>query len=87
MTRHRGGFCYELNGAFGSLLSVLGYHVTLLAARVWEGDRLSLPFDHLALRVECPEPWLVDVGFGAHSLYPLEMNSTGNQSDPNGSFA
>ncbi|MBO4260735.1 arylamine N-acetyltransferase, partial [Streptomyces griseorubiginosus] len=30
----RGGFCYELNGAFGALLAELGFGVTLLAARV-----------------------------------------------------
>ena len=33
--RRRGGFCYELNGAFAGLLSCLGYDVTLLAARGW----------------------------------------------------
>ena len=33
----RGGFCYELNGAFGALLAALGFDVTLLAARVY-GD-------------------------------------------------
>src|SRR5215472_18946925 len=30
----RGGFCYELNGAFAALLRALGYRVTLLSARV-----------------------------------------------------
>ena len=32
--RHRGGFCYELNGAFATLLVALGFRVTLLSARV-----------------------------------------------------
>jgi N-hydroxyarylamine O-acetyltransferase len=32
--RRRGGFCYELNGAFATLLRSLGFDVTLLAARV-----------------------------------------------------
>lgn len=36
--RRRGGFCFELNGAFTMLLSALGYRVTRLAARVWTGD-------------------------------------------------
>ena len=27
----RGGFCYELNGAFATLLSAMGFRVTLLA--------------------------------------------------------
>ena len=35
--RRRGGFCYELGGAFGALLTALGYEVTPLAARVF-GD-------------------------------------------------
>jgi N-hydroxyarylamine O-acetyltransferase len=32
--RHRGGFCYELNGAFAALLRGRGFKVTLLSARV-----------------------------------------------------
>jgi len=36
--RRRGGFCYELNGAFADLLSTLGFGVTLLAARVFGED-------------------------------------------------
>ena len=32
----RGGFCYELNGAFAALLASLGYSVTLHEARVTE---------------------------------------------------
>jgi N-hydroxyarylamine O-acetyltransferase len=31
---HRGGFCYELNGAFAALLRALEFEVTLLSARV-----------------------------------------------------
>ncbi|MFB7075296.1 arylamine N-acetyltransferase, partial [Streptomyces sp. NPDC056290] len=70
----RGGFCYELNGAFAVLLTELGYDVTLLAARVYgEGDRLGIPYDHLALRVRTVDggDWLADVGFGAHFHLPL----------------
>ena len=29
--RHRGGFCYELNGAFAALLAALGFRVDHLA--------------------------------------------------------
>src|ERR1700751_1035456 len=48
----RGGFCYELNGAFASLLRELGFRVTLLSARVAREDGTASPdFDHLALRV------------------------------------
>ncbi|MFB8243455.1 arylamine N-acetyltransferase [Streptomyces sp. NPDC001046] len=85
----RGGFCYELNGAFGALLAALGYDVTLLAARVHaDGDRLGIPYDHLALRVRTVDAgdWLADVGFGAHSHLPLAFGERGEQQDPAGTF-
>jgi N-hydroxyarylamine O-acetyltransferase len=85
--RRRGGFCYELNGLFAALLTALGYRVTLMAARVY-GDHgeAGPPFDHLALRVETPAPWLVDVGFGDHSHYPLRLGTRAEQRDPAGVF-
>ncbi|GGL69203.1 N-hydroxyarylamine O-acetyltransferase [Streptomyces fumigatiscleroticus] len=85
----RGGFCYELNGAFGALLTALGYEVALLAARVYgEAGRLGIPYDHLALRVRTADggDWLADVGFGAHSHYPLALGERGEQEDPGGRF-
>jgi N-hydroxyarylamine O-acetyltransferase len=84
--RRRGGFCYELNGAFAVLLTTLGYQVTLLSARVFDGDRPGPPFDHLALRVDLDEPWLVDVGFGKFSQYPLRLGASGDQHDRGGVF-
>ncbi|WP_447035241.1 arylamine N-acetyltransferase family protein [Streptomyces sp. DSM 118878] len=86
---HRGGFCYELNGAFAALLTSLGFDVTLLQARVYgEGGRLGIPYDHLALRVRTEEggDWLADVGFGAHSQLPLRFDERGEQTDPAGTF-
>src|SRR5437763_12528188 len=62
--RRRGGFCYELNGAFAALLRALGFPVTLLAGKVYGDGEFGPPFDHLALRVDLGEPWLADVGFG-----------------------
>ncbi|MEU5362494.1 arylamine N-acetyltransferase [Streptomyces sp. NPDC005925] len=85
----RGGFCYELNGAFGALLTALGFEVTLLAARVRvDEERLGIPYDHLALRVRTADggEWLADVGFGAHSHYPLAFWDRGDQPDPCGTF-
>lgn len=85
--RHRGGFCYELNGAFAALLDALGFRVTLLAASVFgAGGELGPPFDHLALRVDLDEPWLVDVGFGRHTRFPLRLDSREPQPDPAGEF-
>ncbi|MCQ9185886.1 arylamine N-acetyltransferase [Streptomyces sp. IBSBF 2953] len=85
----RGGFCCELNGAFGALLAALGFEVTLLAARVYgEQGRLGIPYDHLALLVRTADAgeWLADVGFGAHSHYPLQWGRRDEQPDPAGVF-
>lgn len=85
--RRRGGFCYELNGAFAALLTALGYRVTMLAARVLlDPARVGPLFDHLALRVDLAEPWLVDVGFGSFCRYPLRLDERGDQPDPDGTF-
>ncbi|WP_460073335.1 arylamine N-acetyltransferase family protein [Streptomyces sp. YKOK-I1] len=85
----RGGFCYELNGAFGALLAALGFEVTFLAARVFGAPgRLGIPYDHMALRVGTLDggAWLADVGFGAHSHHPLRWAYRGEQKDPGGVF-
>jgi len=72
----RGGFCYELNGAFAGLLRELGFKITLLSARVPRADGSEGPeFDHLALRVDLDEPWLADVGFGDSFVEPLRLQS------------
>ncbi|WP_330175897.1 arylamine N-acetyltransferase [Streptomyces sp. NBC_01498] len=94
--RRRGGFCYELNGAFAVLLRELGFRVTLLQARVFTSDgRLGIPYDHMTLLVETPSPdgaggdgerWLADVGFGSHSTHPLAFDERGDQEDPAGTF-
>lgn len=84
--QRRGGFCYELNGAFAALLRALGFRVTLLAASVSGPDGYGPPFDHLALRVDLDEPWLADVGFGRHSRYPLRLAGRADQPDPGGTF-
>jgi len=84
--RRRGGFCYELNGAFSALLSALGFRVTLLAARVAGAGGMAPLFDHLVLRVDAPEPWLVDVGFGRFCRYPLRLDVRDDQDDPEGTF-
>lgn len=81
--RRRGGFCYELNGAFATLLRALGFEVELLAARVIGDEGLGVPYDHMALRVG---PWLADVGFGSHAHFPLRLDERGDQDDPGGVF-
>jgi N-hydroxyarylamine O-acetyltransferase len=88
----RGGFCYELNGAFAALLRSLGFQVTLLSARVSRAAGGEGPeFDHLALRVDLDEPslarpWIADVGFGESFLHPLRLETGREQVDPAGAF-
>ncbi len=73
--RRRGGFCYEQNGLFALVLRELGFDVTLMEARVSRADgSFGIPFDHLALRVQLEERWLVDVGFGDSFLEPLRLD-------------
>lgn len=81
VNERRGGFCYELNGAFAALLRSLGFQVTLLSARVARDDGSDSPeFDHLALRVDLDEPWLADVGFGDSFQEPLRLQASIEQS-------
>ena len=81
--RRRGGFCYELNGAFAALLRALGYDVEYLAARVYGDNGPGIPYDHMVLRVG---PWLADVGFGDHAHHPLRWDTGDDQPDKAGTF-
>ena len=85
--RRRGGFCYELNGAFAALLRALDFRVTLLSARVSRAGGGEGPeFDHLTLRVDLDQPWLVDVGFGESFQEPLRLVPETKQQDSAGKF-
>jgi len=85
--QRRGGFCYELNGAFAALLRALEFRVTLLSARVSRAGGGEGPeFDHLTLRVDLDQPWLADVGFGDSFLEPLRLAPGTEQEDPAGKF-
>lgn len=70
--RHRGGWCYEMNGVFGLALEALGFRVTRLAGAVMRerfGARTQA--SHLVLRVDLDEPWLADVGYGDGPIEPF----------------
>ncbi|MEL6893347.1 MAG: arylamine N-acetyltransferase [Actinomycetota bacterium] len=85
----RGGWCFELNGAFARLLSTLGVDVTLLGCAVLL-DGPSTVVEHLALEVSGGPsglpPLLVDVGFGDSFVTPLELNRGGPQPGGNGQY-
>ncbi|TGE22435.1 arylamine N-acetyltransferase [Hymenobacter aquaticus] len=84
----RGGFCYELNGAFAELLRALGFTVRLISARVHTaGKEFGPEFDHMACLVTLGgTEYLVDVGFGEFSLGPLALTLDVEQADPRGRF-
>ncbi len=66
--QRRGGWCFELNGCFGSLLRALGYSVDFLSS----SGAMSPDFDHLALLVHLDgHRYLVDVGWGDCALSPI----------------
>jgi N-hydroxyarylamine O-acetyltransferase len=86
VSHHRGGFCYELNGLFGALLRQLGFDVKMISARVYERGKIGREFDHMVLRVNLGEEWLIDVGFGDSFLEPLRIAVGMTQQDPAGYF-
>ncbi|MFV0372687.1 arylamine N-acetyltransferase family protein [Microbacterium sp.] len=76
-----GGLCYELNSAFGLLLTALGAEVTLLGATVeiTTGDLpgRSIPLSHMALQVRMPGAVQhVDVGFGGSVIVRREATDS-----------
>jgi N-hydroxyarylamine O-acetyltransferase len=84
--RRRGGFCYELNGAFAALLTTLGFDVAMYEARVGP-DGSGMRFDHMCLRVRIDgRDHLADVGFGASFLRPLDLGTGEPQADPAGTY-
>ena len=76
MDRGRGGWCFELNGAFAALLDALGYRVTRLGASVLLDGKVTEE-SHLTIRVDLERPYLVDVGFGDSFFRPLPLDTPG----------
>ncbi len=74
----RGGYCFEHNSLFARVLTVLGFEVEGLAARVrWNmpPGAPDQPRTHQVLKVRAEgQDWLVDVGFGGCVLTaPLRL--------------
>lgn len=68
--RHAGGYCFELNGAFGYLLRHLGFEVHDSMGRFWQGETAPVPMRrHRVLRVRIADSWyLCDVGVGIPAM-------------------
>lgn len=84
----RGGFCYELNGAFFGLLKEIGFQVRLISGRVANKDQgFGQEFDHMAILAEVDgDRYLADVGFGDFSAEPLKIILDTLQHDRYGDF-
>ena len=80
----RGGYCFEQNGLFRSVLIALGFQVTSLAARVLWGvpTGAMTPRSHMLLMVHIDDvPYIADVGFGGSTLpTPIRLTSNIDQS-------
>jgi N-hydroxyarylamine O-acetyltransferase len=71
--RTRGGYCFELNGLFHTLLDALGYEVHRAAARV--ASAIRVPANHHVNVVELDRRYVVDVGTGPPMLRrPLPLD-------------
>lgn len=81
----RGGWCFELNGAFAALLADLGFSARRLAATVLYGNPSPIP-THLTIEVILDSPYLVDVGFGDSFIRPLPLDSTGPHDGGTGEY-
>lgn len=79
--RRRGGWCFELNTAFATLLEAIGFDVAWRAAEVLLDSREPPESPtHLALEVTIDDRrWLVDVGFGDAFCRPLALDDEGPQ--------
>lgn len=89
VTQKRGGFCYELNTLFYTLLSESGFRVKLASGRVYNSasDTFGPEFDHMLILAEVENrTWIVDVGFGDFSMRPLPLQVNQPIMDSAGQF-
>lgn len=82
----RGGYCFEHNTLFQSVLKEIGFTPEPLLARVRRNvpEDVATPLTHMVLRVSIDDtPWLADVGFGSlGSPWPLRLDAEDEQPTP-----
>lgn len=81
ITNKRGGYCYELNYLFHSLLNEIGFDNYLISARIFNEGKYGPEYDHMSIIVNLNELWLVDVGFGDLFIEPLKIEANVQQED------
>ncbi len=77
----RGGYCYELNHLFHTLLTIIGFDSHLIAAQVFDDGKFGPAFDHMAIVVNLEGEWLADVGYGDLFIEPFKIQETLIQED------
>lgn len=86
VTHKRGGYCFEQNTVFGTVLQTIGFKVRPSIARVrWgaQADQIT-PLSHMVLRVQTGTvDYLCDVGFGGVGLvHPIRFDTSESPSAP-----
>jgi N-hydroxyarylamine O-acetyltransferase len=75
--RGGGGYCLQLNRAFGALLTAFGFEVREHEGTSWFGhpDAVDGPVSHLALTVRCDDGgwWFAEVGMSDAICEPIPL--------------
>lgn len=74
--RGGGGYCFELNGAFSTLLVALGFDVSRHEGRVWyDQPDPAAAVNHLALTVRCGDGshWWIEAGMSDAVAGPVPL--------------
>ena len=80
IVRGRGGYCFHLNGALGTLLAGVGYEVTRhlgdVRGRASDQHAPELTINHQVLTVVCEgERWFLDAGLGDSPYEPMPLRA------------
>lgn len=83
VNRGRGGYCYELNGLFKTLLDALGFDVHRATAMVLndEDDEQSTPAGHHSIIVSLDRTYVVDVGMIPQMRRPTPLDGEETPAD------
>ncbi len=84
VVRHRGGYCFELNGFLGEVLRSLGYGVTEYMARYLRGEtEIPMRRHRVVIADDCAgKRWICDVGIGQPAFrlpLPFEEGAVSEQ--------
>lgn len=86
IVRGRGGYCFNLNGAFATLLEALGYDVRWHVGAVHRAGSDPFPGEyrnHLAVTVELDgETWMIDAGLGDAHHEPMPLRCGDHRQGP-----